>query len=193
MRLLASLFAMFALLFAFAASALYAQVPVSKNKLAQSEEKGSPTLTRQIRHQLIVLPFYSVFDFISFSIDGNKVTLTGQVLRHTLKDNAEAEVKALEGVDTVVNQIEVLPPSPSDDELRRALYRAIYEDSTLQHYATEKVPPIHIIVKNGHVALEGSVDSSSDKARASLRASDVADVLVLRNNLVVQSKQSAAE
>ncbi len=162
-------------------------------KPSKSEDKPTPALSREIHHQLLVLPFYSVFDSISFTLQGNKVILTGQVLRHSLKEHAEAAVKSIEGVDIVVNQIEVLPSSPSDDDLRRAVYRALYEDSTLQRYAIQNVPPVHIIVKSGNVVLEGSVESLSDKNLAATRTASVANVLSVKNNLVVHSKDSAAE
>jgi hyperosmotically inducible periplasmic protein len=180
------------LLFAVAALSLPAQTAPA-NKPPKSEDKFPSSLSREIHHQILVLPFYSVFDSISFTLQGNRVTLTGQVLRHSLKENAEAAVKSIEGVDIVVDQIEILPSSPSDDDLRRAVYRALYEDPALAHYAIQNVPPVHIIVKNGGVALEGSVDSASDKNLAATRAGSVANVLSVKNNLVVHPKDSAAE
>lgn len=192
MRRLATLLASLMLLSVFFLSTLDAQTSPSK-KSPKPQEKPASTLAREIHHQLAVLPFYSAFDFITFTLDGNKVTLTGQVLRHTLKDSAEAAVKELEGVDIVVNQIEVLPSSPSDDDLRRAIYRALYEDSTLARYAIQNVPPIHVIVKNGAVTLEGSVESLADKNLSSSRAGSVPLVSRVKNNLVVHSRESAAE
>jgi hyperosmotically inducible protein len=165
--------------------------------LAQSkkgtDDKNPPNLTHQIRHQLLTLPYYSVFDFVAFTLDGSKVTLTGQVVRPTLKTDAEGSVKSLEGVVIVANNIEVLPASPTDDELRRAVYRAIYEDATLARYAIQLVPPIHIIVKNRTVALEGVVDSAADKNLAAARAGSVANVLSIKNNLLVQPKATTAQ
>jgi hyperosmotically inducible protein len=162
-------------------------------KSAKTEEKLPPSLSREIRHQLLVVPYYSVFDFLSFKLYGNKVTLTGQVLRPTLKAHAEAAVKSIEGVDAVINQVEVLPPSPADDELRRAVYRAIYEDSTLARYAVQPIPAIHLIVKNGNLSLEGVVSNPADKNLAEVRTKGVANILGVTNNLVVQAKGSAAE
>jgi len=173
--------------FAFATQATAA------NRSQKSEDRSSPSLSREIHHQILLLPFYSVFDSINFTLEGKKVTLTGQVLRHSLKESAEATVKSIEGVSVVVNQIEVLPSSASDDELRRAVYRALYEDSTLERYAIQNVPPVHIIVKGGNVTLEGSVESASDKNLAGTRAASVPNVAGLRNNLVVHPKESAAE
>lgn len=184
--------ALLALHFAATMPALSAQRATVKKP--QAEEKYPTTLTREIQHQILMLPFYSVFDSITFRIDGNKVTLHGQVVRHTLKDHAEAAVKSLEGVNSVVNEIEVLPVSPADDELRRSVYRALYEDSDLARYAVQAVPAIHIIVKNGNVALEGFVGSETDKNRAALRADSVPKAVSVKNNLVVvQAKGSSAE
>jgi hyperosmotically inducible protein len=113
------------------------------------------------------------------------VILSGQVTRPTLKSDAEAAVKSIEGVASVVNNIEVLPPSPMDDQLRRALYRVIYGDPGLSRYSIQAVPSIHIIVKNGNVALEGVVDSETDKNLAGIRANGVPNVFSVKNNLVV--------
>jgi hyperosmotically inducible periplasmic protein len=184
--------ALFALSSAYVAAILSAQT-LSTRKPAASEEKLPPNLSHEIRHQLLVLPFYSVFDSINFTLDGHKVILTGQVLRRSLKEHAEAAIKSLEGVNAVVNQIEVLPPSPSDDDLRNAVYRALYEDPTLERYAIQNIPPLHIIVKNGAVSLQGSVDSLSDKNLAGARIASVPNVVDLKNNLVVRPQGSAAE
>jgi hyperosmotically inducible periplasmic protein len=163
------------------------------SKPASVEEKSPTNLAREIHHQLLVLPYYSVFDNINFTLRGRTVTLTGQVVRPTLKANAEAAVKSIEGVTAVSNQIEILPASPDDDDLRRAVYRAIYEDPALAAYGALAIPPIHIIVKNAVVTLEGSVESVSDKSLAAARAGKVANVQSVKNNLVVRSKGSAGE
>lgn len=170
-------------------------VPVlaQSKKNVKAEEKAAPSLAHQVRHQLQRLPYASVFDFVSFSLEDGKVTLTGQVVRPTLRADAEAAVKSLEGVLGVVNNIEVLPPSPSDDELRRAVYRAIYEDPALWRYAVHPDPAVHIIVKNGNVALEGMVDSLGDKNMAEMRAGAVTNVVGVKNNLLVQPKASPAQ
>lgn len=165
----------------------------SGKKPASTEEKYALTLEHEIHHQIQVLPFYSVFDHIGFKLDGAKVTLTGQVLRPTLKEHAEAAVRSLEGVTVVVNQIELLPASPGDDELRRNIYRAVYEDPVLARYAAQTLPAIHIIVKNGNVVLEGFVESATDKTLAGTRAAGVANVAHVGNNLIVQGKGSAGE
>ncbi len=181
----------FALLSTPALSAAGAQNTPSKK--SNKTDDQVPALSREIHHQILVLPFYSVFDSVRFTMDGHNVILTGQVLRRNLKEQAEAAVKSVEGVGVVVNKIEILPASPSDDDLRNTIYRAIYEDSTLARYATQDVPPIHIIVNNGTVSLEGSIDSLSDKNLAGVRAGGVANIGSVKNNLVVHPKVSAAE
>jgi len=143
-------------------------------------------LVKEIRHELVTLPYLDVFDDINFQIDGGTITLLGQVTRPTLKTEAENVVKELEGVTNVVNRIEVLPLSPNDDRLRRALYRAIYGSSTLFRYAMPVIKPIRIIVKNGNVALEGVVDTQSDKDMAGLRAKGVSGGFAVVNNLRVE-------
>jgi hyperosmotically inducible periplasmic protein len=150
-------------------------------------------LTHVLRHQLLMLPYYSVFDIIDFSVSGDTVTLTGQVLRPTLKAHAEAAVKSLEGVRFVVNKIEVLPHSAADDELRRAVYRVIFEDPELARYAIQAVPPIHIIVKNGAVTLVGSVDKETDIALATREAVKVRRATGVQNLLTVRNIDSPAK
>ena len=168
----------------FAASASTGQSPKAPAKPEESE------LSHEIRHQLHVLPYYSVFDYISFNLLGDKVTLTGYVLRPTLKNNAEAAVRSIEGVASVSNLIQVLPKSPVDDDLRRAVYRAIFEDSVLQRYAVPEVPSIHIIVNAGSVTLAGTVETEADKNLAASRAAGVPSVSGVTNNLIVRAKNS---
>ena len=158
-----------------------------------NDTKSAPSLAREIRHQIAALPFYSVFDSIAFTLDGKKVTLTGQVLRPMLKRHAEEAIKTLEGVDVVVDQIEVLPNSATDDELRRGIYRAVFEDPELAPYAAQASPPIHIVVKNGSVTLEGTVKSMADKNLAGMRASGVANVVGVKNNLAVHTAGAMGE
>jgi hyperosmotically inducible protein len=151
----------------------------------QTEPKAEQNLIKEIRHQLVLLPYYSVFDNLAFKVQGSKVILLGQVVRPTLKSDAEAAVKSVEGVTSVENDIEVLPPSPMDDQIRRAVFHAIYGEPQLSRYAESAVPSIHIIVKNGHVTLEGVVDNETDKNLAGLRANGVPNVFSVKNNLVV--------
>lgn len=163
---------------------------------AQSSEQHprvDENLSRAVHHQLRVLPYYSVFDYLTCAIDGSKVTLAGQVVRPTLKAHAETAVKSIEGVVSVVNTIEVLPKSPADDALRRDVYRAIFEDAALKQYAVQPLPTIHIIVKSGALSLEGSVNSKADRELAETRARSVAGVKTLVNHLLVRDTQTAAE
>ena len=149
------------------------------------EPKAQQNMIKEIRHQLVLLPYYSVFDNLSFRIEGSKVILMGQVVRPTLKSDAEAAVKSVEGISAVQNDIEVLPNSPMDDQLRRAVYRAIYSEPGLSRYALSAVPSIHIIVKNGNVTLVGVADNDTDKNLAGLRANGVPNVFSVKNDLVV--------
>jgi hyperosmotically inducible protein len=154
-------------------------------KTQRGEPLSRQNLIKEVRHHLLLLPYYSVFDNLSYRIDGDTVTLQGQVVRPTLKSDAESAVKEIEGVTGVVNKIEVLPVSPMDDELRRGVYRAIYSDAVLSHYAYFSVASIHIIVKNGNVTLEGVVNNESDKNLANLRANGVPNVFSVKNNLTI--------
>lgn len=140
-------------------------------------------IAREVHHELVMLPYYTVFDNLAYKVEGNTVTLLGQVTRPTLKSDSENVVKKIEGVEKVVNNIEVLPPSPMDDQIRRAVYRAIFGDPVLSRYGWGAVPPIHIIVKSGHVTLEGVVDNESDKNVAEIRAKGVPNVFSVTNNL----------
>src|SRR5580704_735287 len=163
--------ALFAAMLLVACCALFSNSAAARpqdEKKQRSEAKYREKLIKEVRHQLVMLPYYSVFDNLAYKVDGDAVTLYGQVTRPTLKSDAEAAVKSIEGVTSVVNNIEVLPLSPMDDQLRRAVYRAIYGDSALSRYSIQAVPPIHIIVKNGNATLEGVVDSESDKNLANL-------------------------
>lgn len=149
---------------------------------------GQNRISREVRHQLVMLPYYTVFDNLAFRVDGGTVTLFGQVVRPTLKSDAEAAAKSVEGVQNVRNEIQVLPPSPMDDQIRRAEFRAIYGFADLYRYAEQAVPSIHIIVNNGKVTLVGFVDSAADKNLAGVRANTVPGVFSVTNNLQVQSQ-----
>ncbi len=174
---------LFALPLSVAPLAAASQPPDSPQQ--RSEEKYRERLSKEVRHQLLLLPYYSVFDNLAFKVEGDKVTLSGQVVRPILKSDAESAVKSIEGVASVVNNIEVLPVSPMDDQLRRAVYRAIYHDSVLFRYGESAVPSIHIIVKNGNVTLVGVVDNESDKNLANLRANGVPNAFSVKNDLAV--------
>ena len=151
-----------------------------------ASERAVERLEREVRHELVTLPYYSVFDNLEYKVDGYAVTLAGQVTRPTLKSDAEKAVQQIEGVEKVVNQIEVLPLSPIDDRIRRAVYYALFsESSTLFRYGWGAVPPIHIIVKGGHLTLAGIVDNDADKNTATLLAKQVSGVFSVTNNLRV--------
>lgn len=157
----------------------------------QDAQRGQPTaksqarIIKQVRHELLMLPYFGVFDNIAYKVDGSTVTLLGQVVWPTLKSDAENVVRRIEGVERVDNQIEVLPPSPMDDGIRRSVYRAIYRYPAMERYAMVPQKPIRIIVKNGHVTLEGVVDSEGDKNLAGIRANGVSNVFSVTNNLQV--------
>jgi len=151
-----------------------------------SMDRSAKRLEREVRHELVMLPYYNVFDNLAFRVDGSTVTLMGQVTRPTLKDDAERVVKSIEGVEKVKNEIEVLPLSPQDDAIRLATFRAIYGDTALNRYGHQAIPPIHIIVKNGHVTLEGVVATEADKNIAGIRANSVPGVFSVKNNLRVE-------
>ncbi len=172
------------LLFAMGAS-LLAGAPQQQARRGMSE-RGEARITKEVRHELVMLPYYSVFDNLAFQVSGGTVTLIGQVTRPTLKSDSENVVKRIEGVEKVVNKIEVLPPSPMDDRIRLAEYRAIYSEPALQRYSLQAVPSIHIIVNGGRVTLEGVVDNETDKNLANLRANGVSGVFGVTNNLRVQ-------
>lgn len=152
---------------------------------AEPSQKGQERIQKEVRHQILLLPYLSVFDNIEYQVNGYDVTLLGQVTQPVVKSDAGRAVKSIEGVEKVANQIEVLPPSPLDDRLRVALFRSIYGFPSLQRYALPVIKPIRIIVKNGHVTLEGVVDSEADKNTAGIRANTVPNIFEVKNNLRV--------
>jgi osmotically-inducible protein OsmY len=164
---------------------------IALHSLAQ--ERGAPSAREQerivkaVRHELLMLPYVTAFDNLAYKVEGRNVTLYGQVVRPVLKSDAEGAVKHIEGVEHVDNQIEVLPLSPMDDRLRRQLFRAIYGYPALQKYAIVPQKPIRIVVKNGHVTLEGVVDSEADKNFVGIRANGVSGTFSVDNNLKVVS------
>src|SRR5579872_706667 len=149
-------------------------------------QKGSEDhLMKEVRHELVTLPYYNVFDDLAYKVEGGTVTLYGTVTQPTLKHDAERAVRKIEGVTNVVNNIEVLPVSPNDDKIRRAVYHAIYSQPGLDMYGLRAVPTIHIIVKNGHVELKGAVANQGDKDRAGIAANGVPGVFSVTNDLQV--------
>jgi hyperosmotically inducible protein len=142
-------------------------------------------LSDQVRHELVTLPWYGVFDNLEYQVNGNEVILSGQVVsEHSqTKYDAEQAVKRIEGVGKVVNNIQVLPPLPFDNQIRRAEYRAIFSQSTLGRYSLGAIPQIHIIVNGGHVTLEGIVMNEMDRNIAGITANSVPNVFSVTNNL----------
>jgi hyperosmotically inducible protein len=171
-----ALVGMLVILFAAAVSAQSSSV----------DQRQQGRITREVHHELVLIPQLSIFDNLAYKVDGNTVTLLGQVRNPVIKDEAEKSVKHIEGVDQVIDNIEVLPPSPMDDEIRRKVARAIFNDERLFRYSMGALPPIHIIVKGGHVTLEGVVDNQVDKDEAGLRANQVPGVFSVANNLRVE-------
>ncbi|PYX53288.1 MAG: transport-associated protein [Acidobacteria bacterium] len=151
----------------------------------QPSARSQERIQKEVRHELLMLPWFGVFDNISYKVDGYNVTLYGQVVRPSLKSDAENAVKHIEGVERVDNKIEVLPPSPMDDRLRIQLFHAIYGYEPLQKYALGVQKPIRIIVNNGHVTLEGVVDNEADKNAAGIRANGVPGIFSVTNNLQI--------
>jgi hyperosmotically inducible protein len=165
-----------------------AQGPVPPDRGSQNYEQW---LTREVGHQLVQVPWLSVFDNLQYSVKGSEVTLSGQVWQPVTKDDAETAVKGIEGVTKVNNNVEVLPLSPMDDQIRRAEYRAIYGASELQRYAMGVLPSIHIIVKGGHVTLVGTVDNEMDKNVAEIRAKSVPNVFSVDDQLQVRPTRAS--
>ena len=152
----------------------------------QPTDRAVQRIIKEARHELIMLPNLDVFDYLAFKVDGFNVTLLGTVTRPTLKSDAENVVKSIEGVEKIDNQIEVLPPSPMDDRLRVRLFRAIYGYPPLQRYALPVNKPIRILVKGGHVRLEGVVNNEADKNIAGIRARGVSGTFSVDNNLQIE-------
>lgn len=152
---------------------------------SQSSPEAENRINREVRHEILMLPYYGVFDIIGYQVNGYNVTLSGAVVNPVNKSDAENAVKHIEGVQSVNNQIEILPPSPMDDRLRIRLFRAIYGFPSLQKYDLGTIKPIRIIVKNGHVTLEGVVDNDGDKNAAGIRANSVPGIFEVKNNLQV--------
>jgi hyperosmotically inducible protein len=171
----------------FASPTMFA-APVVRN--AFSPPQASSHIIREVRHELVTLPYYGVFDWLQYQVQpDNTVVLKGQVVRPSTKSDAAARVKDIDGVKSVVNEIEVLPLSPNDNRLRAALYRTIYGmSSPLFRYATQTVPPIHIIVANGRATLKGVVSTKGDAQLAYIRARGVPGLFEVKNELEIESE-----
>src|SRR5450756_475950 len=184
-----SLFALLALPLIFSMVALASPAVQDNQRTGVLNQKSIDRIYKEVRHELVMLPYYGVFDNLSYKVgpDGT-VTLIGQVARPTLKSDAENVVKRIEGVEKVVNNLEVLPTSGNDDQIRRATYRAIYGNSVLSQYQLRAVPPIHIIVNNGHITLEGVVARQMEKQVAGMQANSVPGAFSVTNNLAVEEQ-----
>lgn len=169
---------------------LIAFTPAALTASGTGAGNPNPRIEREVRHELVMLPYYSVFDHLAFEVDGGTVILSGKVVKPALKDDAERAVKHIGGIDRVENRIQVLPLSPSDDRIRMAAYRAIYGAATLNRYAHQAVPPIHIIVENGSIALEGIVASEADRNLAYMRARGVRGAFAVTNHLQVEGART---
>lgn len=159
-------------------------------QIIQGPNRGDVRIAREVRHELLMLPYYSLFDDLRYKVDNGTVTLLGNVINPTLKSDAQNVVKNIEGVQKVDNKIDVLPPSNMDDRIRRATARAIFSYDGLSRYGWEAAPSIHIIVKNGHITLLGVVDSEADKNAAGLRAKGVPGAFSVDNQLQVANSKS---
>ena len=166
-----------------------AQSTTAVTQSSSGEKKLQDRVSREVYHELVMIPDLTIFDNLAYKVDGSNVTLLGQVRNPVIKSEAEASVKHIEGVQSVNNQIEVLPPSPNDDRIRRQVARALFNDDRLFPYSMGALPPIHIIVKGGHVDLQGQVNNEADKNEATIKANSVPGVFSVKNNLQVASSK----
>lgn len=164
---------------------MFAATP-PQNSLPSSQMAGQTTnISNKVRHELVMLPFLTIFDNLGYRVDGTTVTLVGQVTRPVVKQDAERVVQNIEGVTAVQNEVEVLPLSPMDDQIRWAEARSIYTSPMLNRYGAGTQPSIHIVVKNGNVTLVGFVNNESDKDVAGIRANQVPGVFSVQNELQI--------
>ena len=192
-KAVANTWAVFALSLLLCAPASLMAAGVQRNEISLASSSARDTrnveaLKQEVRHQLVTLPYYSVFDWLEAQVmpDGT-VTLMGQVTQPMVKSDAESRIEKLEGATRVVNNIDVLPLSATDDQIRREVYRSVYKtESPLFKYALQAVGPIHILVKNGHVTLKGMVDTPEDKQLAYMAANSVPGVFSVQNELEVE-------
>src|SRR6266508_3074071 len=170
--------------------AIFASAVVNNALGRVASQTTAAHITREVRHELAMLPYYGVFDWLEFQVQPrNTVVLRGQVVRPSTKSDAEARVKSIDGVSKVVNEIQTLPLSPHDDRLRVALYRTIYGwNSPLFRYAPQAVPPIHIVVDRGRATLKGIVASRGDANLAYIRARGVPGLFDVKSELQVESE-----
>jgi hyperosmotically inducible protein len=178
-----------ALMFSLAGSSVASVFPNTES--SDASQRLQNRIIREVHHELVMLPQLTIFDNLAYKVDGDTVTLLGQVRNAVLKDEAGNVVKKIEGVEHVNNQIEILPTSINDDRIRRQVARAIFSEDGLFYYSLGALPSLHIIVKNGHVSLEGVVRSQTDKNLAGIRANGVPGVFSVENNLQVEESASS--
>ncbi len=170
-----------------AAIAAMSIVSVNAQNFAGTQQSGK-TIDQQVRSKILKLPYYEVFDNIGYSVNGSTVTLTGKVRNAVNRNDAEASVKRIAGVTTVVNQIEILPLSGFDESIRRDLYRTISNAGSLSRYLWTVNPDVRLIVDHGNVTLEGTVASIGDSNMMNIVANTVYGVFAVHNNLVITTK-----
>lgn len=162
--------------------------PFAEAAVSTAQKKdGLTSLEQEVRHELVMLPWFGVFDNLEFQVDGDHVILSGAVIRPTLKSSAENVVKRIEGVEKVTNNIEVLPLSSFDNDIRRSTYYSIFGYGPLSRYSWGPIPPIHIIIKNGHITLEGVVANEADANLAYMRARQVPGAFSVTNDLRIEN------
>ncbi len=159
---------------------------------ADEGEQGYQRLVKEVRHELVTLPYFGVFDNLAYKVEGNTVTLYGQVVRPSTRKDAERRVARIKGVERVVNQIEVLPLSSFDDSVRYNTYRALARTGGLYRYLLGTQPSIRIIVNRGHLTLEGVVANKGDKDLAYVVASGISGAFSVTNNLRAEKGEDEA-
>lgn len=150
---------------------LSAGIAGAANSPNSSAPQTDEALAGSVRHEIAMYPYYGIFDDVNYRVVNGNVALTGAVTEPWKKDAIGKSVQHIPGVASVTNQVKVLPLSPMDNQLRQRIARAIYSDPVLSRYAVQAIPPIHIIVDNGHVTLDGVVNNDLEKQVAGLRAS----------------------
>jgi hyperosmotically inducible protein len=155
-------------------------------------EAGNQQIEKKVRKELVTLPYYGVFDNLAYKVEGSTVTLYGQVVRPSTREDAERRVARIGGIERVVNNIEVLPLSSFDDSIRISTYRTLFRTGGLYRYAMGANPSIHIVVKGGHVTLEGVVANEGDRRLANIVANSVPGVFSVTNNLVAERSEKKA-
>lgn len=187
MRVIRNRIIAFAATLAIAASAAFA-APVASN----DEGLSSQQVVEKVRKELVTLPYYGVFDNLAYKVEAGTVTLYGQVVEPSTRKDAERRVARINGVERVVNNIEVLPLSSFDDSIRIRTYRTLFRTGGLYRYAMGANPSVHIIVKGGHVTLEGVVSNEADSRLAYIAARGVPGVFSVTNNLRAERSEKRA-